>query len=320
MNRFLSCDWGTTSFRLRLVDVSSFLVNSVESSDLGVVKVFEAWKKSGAGKKKRFEFYFRIISEQIKILEHKTGQSLKNLPLIISGMAASSLGMLELGYKKLPVPSDGRDLEIKKINGVGNFSDIMIISGVRSGEDAMRGEETQLAGCKLDKPGKRIFIFPGTHSKHVTVRNGMITDIKTYMTGEFFALLSEKSILSASVQNRNSYKDKLNKKYFREGVLAGSHFNLLHAAFLVRTNHLFKNLAPEANYYYLSGLLIGNELGELNRNKKYAVTLVASGKIKELYLAAFKIPGFKNENKFRIEDADQVMVKGQWRIWRHIKK
>jgi 2-dehydro-3-deoxygalactonokinase len=139
------------------------------------------------------------------------------------------------------------------------------------------------------------------------------------MTGEFFGLLSEKSILSASVQKGNRFTGKQNRKYFREGVLTGSHSNLLHAAFLVRTNQLFKKHPAEANYFYLSGLLIGYELGELSRNKKNSVTLVASGKMKGLYLAAFKVLGIKKENKFRMEDADRALVKGQWKIWNHFR-
>ncbi len=64
----------------------------------------------------------------------------------------------------------------------------------------MRGEETQLIGCLKSGKQDGFFIFPGTHSKHVEVEDGMVKDFKTYMTGEFFELLSQKSILLNSVE------------------------------------------------------------------------------------------------------------------------
>lgn len=66
----------------------------------------------------------------------------------------------------------------------------------------MRGEETQLIGCIQDDDqtiSDRMFILPGTHSKHILVRNQQITAFKTYMTGEISDLLSNKSILKNSL-------------------------------------------------------------------------------------------------------------------------
>ena len=63
---------------------------------------------------------------------------------------------------------------------------------------------------------EQVFIFPGTHSKHVTVKNGNVIDIKTYMTGEFFELLSVKSILSATIEKTVDLNNEKNKKIKRE--------------------------------------------------------------------------------------------------------
>jgi 2-dehydro-3-deoxygalactonokinase len=321
MNSFISCDWGTSSFRLRIVDAATFQFTSIEPNDTGIAKMFELWKQSGTGEKERLSFYVKFISDQIKTLEHRTGQSLENLPLIISGMASSSLGMMETGYKALPVFADGRDLAIKKIEGIKDFrNNIFLISGVRSDDDAMRGEETQLAGCEQDLSGERIFIFPGTHSKHVSVTKGQVTGIKTYMTGEFFGLLSEKSILSSSVQRGKGLAYEQNKKCFEAGVQVSVQSNLLHSAFLVRTNHLFNKLTALENYYYLSGLLIGSELRDLRINKNDPVTLVASGEMKLLYTDAFNSLGFKEGNLFRTEDSELALLKGQYRILKKLKK
>jgi 2-dehydro-3-deoxygalactonokinase len=194
MKNFLSCDWGSTSFRLRLVDAAAWQHSTIEAKDKGIVNVFQLWKQSGTGEQGRFDFYLQVIGRHIRMLESQTGHSLKNLPLVISGMASSSLGMMEMEYKKIPVFADGRDLEVKKIAGTKDvMNDLYIISGARTDDDAMRGEETQLAGCEPGLNDERVFVFPGTHSKHVTVSKGMVTGIKSFMTGEFFELLGEKS-------------------------------------------------------------------------------------------------------------------------------
>ncbi len=316
MKNFLSCDWGSTSFRLRLVDAAAWQYSTVKSKDTGIVTIFQLWKQSATGEQGRFDFYLQVIGRHIRMLESQSGHSLKNLPLVISGMASSSLGMMEMGYKKIPVFADGRDLEVKKIAGTKDVkNDLYIISGVRTDDDAMRGEETQLAGCESDLINKRILVFPGTHSKHVTVRKGMVTGIKTFMTGEFFELLGEKSILSSSVRRSGGLHDKQNKKSFEAGVLAGRQSNLLHTAFLVRTNRLFNKLTEEENYYFLNGLIIGAETGEITEKRNNRVTLVVSGKLKPLYSAAFHASGFReSENNFQTEDADLALVKGQWRV------
>ena len=106
---------------------------------------------------------------------------------------------------------------------------MLIIPGVSSTDDVMRGEETQLTGCFHEVNNKEhLFIFPGTHSKHVVVKNETILDFKTYMTGEFFELLSSKSILATSVEKGKGLDNELNRKSFDEGLQASNKSNLLH--------------------------------------------------------------------------------------------
>jgi 2-dehydro-3-deoxygalactonokinase len=226
--------------------------------------------------------------------------------------------MIELPYKEIPFSIKEPDLNVKKIEPTDKFKhSTLIISGVKTIDDVMRGEETQLIGC-LNEPDKEkhLFIFPGTHSKHVIIKDQSIADIKTYMTGEFFELLSAKSILSSSLERGKGLEEEANRKSFEEGVIAGSQSNLLHNSFLVRTNHLFKRLTKEENYYYLSGLIIGTELGELMTNNN-SISLVASGEMQELYEIALKLRLKTDMNHFRIEDADQALIKGQLRIAKH---
>src|SRR5258708_30558283 len=122
-------------------------------------------------------------------------------------MASSNIGMNELRYKEIPFNVNEPGLVIKKMEAADEFKhSIVLISGVKTIDDAMRGEEKQLAGCVDENAeGEQLFIFPGTHSKHVRVKDQFITGIKTYMTGEFFELLSKKSILSSSVERGKGF-------------------------------------------------------------------------------------------------------------------
>jgi len=232
--------------------------------------------------------------------------------LIVSGMASSSIGMTELKYKRLPFETSGRDLELLRMKHGNNIHrDIIIISGVRSDNDVMRGEETQLIGCEHHAGDERLFIFPGTHSKHVWVKNGEAVGFKTYMTGEFFQLLSEKSILSSAVQ-QGEFNHEKSRQGFVDGLNESKRSNLLHGAFHARTNIIFSEVEKEENFYFLSGLVIGTELSVLASNKQSKITLVASGLMKELY--EYAIIELAIDDDLKVEDADMALVNGHFRI------
>src|SRR5690606_30413274 len=107
-------------------------------------------------------------------------------------------------------------------------------------------------------------VLPGTHAKHVLIKDQQTKRFKTYMTGEFFDLLASQSVLSASVQEGGDINDPVNRKNFIEGVEAARLSNPLHAAFMVRTRQVLHQMPAQQNYHYLSGLLIGSELKELD--------------------------------------------------------
>lgn len=315
MHTFISCDWGTSTFRLRLIDASSAQVLGQVMSNQGIAEIYEQFKQKSLDKGNRFSFYQSFISDQLTRLQEQLNTSLRDLPLIISGMASSNIGMVELPYKDIPFATDGSDLELKKINATEEFShDIVLISGVKFDQDVMRGEETQLIGCSLGNDEERVYIFPGTHSKHVTVKNQNVTDFKTYMTGEFFHLLSNHGILSQSVQQGDKLLAEEHLKSFEDGVTQSVQDNLLHNVFLVRTNHLLKNLSRQENYYYLSGLLIGEELKKI-AHSKIPVTLVGSEVIQKYYAAALQKLGVNN---VETDDADMALVRGHCKVYHRL--
>jgi 2-dehydro-3-deoxygalactonokinase len=177
---FLSCDWGTTSFRLRLINVTSLSIIAEMQSEEGNAIIYRRWQQTDSGEKDRFSYYRNILQEHIILLEKQVNYSLKSITIVISGMASSSIGMMELKYKHLPYSIINADLNYKKMEKSREFEhDLIIISGVRTDKDVMRGEETQLLGCDIgvDKR-KQVFVFPGTHSKHVVVKEGSVINLE----------------------------------------------------------------------------------------------------------------------------------------------
>jgi len=320
-NKFISCDWGTSSFRLRLVEAAigpggSLRVVGELRSDQGIAGTFELWKNTGKGEEGRLAFYRSILEAGIADLEKLLNVALPGTPLVISGMASSSIGMKELPYKELPFSTDGMDLNFEILEATEDYKyRTLLISGARTTNDVMRGEETQLIGCVeplLSTGGERIFIFPGTHSKHVRVKNGHAIDLKTYMTGEYFALLSKNSILSVSVAEAAGLPENIAS--FREGVRDSVQANLLHQSFLVRTNQLFGKKTKEENYSYLSGLLIGTECKELI-DAGAPLTIVSEGVLRDHYTWALGELGFK---EIEIQGLDQAVINGHAKIIRTI--
>ena len=312
--KFLSCDWGTSSFRLRLVDLRTGnpAVLAVLKNDKGIADTFEGWRTTG---EERISFYRSFLQAAIKKLQRAS--SLSGIPIIISGMASSSIGLKELPYAPLPFDTEGEGLYWETFEATEQYPhQTLLISGVRSAEDVMRGEETQLVGCASSASTPRqeqIFIFPGTHSKHIRIKEGRVVDFSTYMTGEFFALLSKHSILSGSITAGGEPHTRLG---FYQGVAASIHTNLLHQSFLVRTRQLLGRMPKEENYAYLSGLLIGAECNELAATGT-PITLVSEGALLAHYSRAFKILGIMG---VQTQDLDQAVIRGQAKIARFLGK
>ncbi|HEY5372010.1 MAG TPA: 2-dehydro-3-deoxygalactonokinase [Hanamia sp.] len=315
MSQFISCDWGTSSFRLRLIDTETQNVVTEFVSQQGIAATYAMWQKSSSD---RFLFYESVLSSGIQELYTRSGHTLSEVPIIISGMASSAIGMMELEYARLPLRSDGSDLIVHVTEPSGRFKHRMIIvSGVKCENDVMRGEETIIAGCEIKNTDEEeLFILPGTHSKHITIRNCMITDVKTYMTGELFYLLATKSTLANSLKNENFSTAIINSSFVL-GVEEAITKNLLHGIFRVRTNRLLDKLSPNENYHYLSGLLIGTELKDLSHKKYAAITLVTDQKFSPLYLSALRV--LKLDKNFHQINEAKALVKGQCIIYSHSK-
>lgn len=295
----LSCDWGTSSFRLRLIDVDEVRCLAEVTSGNGNAVLFNKWKDQPSAN--RIHFYAQYLEGSIISLGDKTNILLNHLPILVSGMASSSIGMKELPYADIPFSLDGHSAYSEWINTEPLVSNpILLISGVQQPGDVMRGEETQLIGLTtlLDLPDDNevLYLFPGTHCKHITVSNNRITHFSTFMTGEVFDLLIKHSILSHAVSfsDNNLIADEESGS-FRAGVLKAFESELLSNLFSVRINQLKKHLSNQQNYFYLSGLLIGSEIKSLRNNRNRKFVICSSGALLRLYHSALICAGLSDQ-------------------------
>ena len=322
MNRFLSCDWGTSSFRLRLVEVASLEVVIEIKSEQGISYTHQLWQKSQQQSEAadRFTFYFDVILQHIHKIEKNFSKNLQGVPLLISGMASSSIGMMDLPYSQLPFHTSGEGIEAQYFEPSTIVQHpVLLISGVQGEDDVMRGEETQLVGIVKDveeQSCRQLYIFPGTHSKHIKVENKQVTGFRTYMTGEYFELLSKKSILSSSIVLQEP--DTTNTKAFKQGVAKAVETNLLHGSFSVRTNELYGKISKRDNFLFLSGLLIGTELKELLKENAEKIYLCSSSGLKTWYETALQELGVKTQI-FPGSLVDSAVIKGQLQIYNQLE-
>jgi 2-dehydro-3-deoxygalactonokinase len=305
-----------------LTDLYRQQVLAETSSARGIRDTFLLWrekaeedpaKRVGEDPGGRISFYKAILRESIQQMEDDLGVSLAGLPAVISGMASSSAGMMELPYARIPFPIDGQHIVTEYLDAGHDFPyPILLISGVRSENDVMRGEETQLMGC-LEDDG--LYIFPGTHSKHILVKDRSIVDFSTYMTGEFFGLLSEKSLLSGSVERDDDLGEGIHLECFRSGVREAVGANLLRAAFQVRARQLFGVLSRKENFHYLSGLLIGTELQAIAETPGKIYLCCGAG-MNDYYEKALAVLDLcERVHIFPADWVDAAVVRGQCRIW-----
>ena len=181
-------------------------------------------------------------------------------PRIACGMVGSRQGWVEAPYVGCPA-----SLTALADHFVHAPQDALtIVPGVITRDaagipDVMRGEETQLLGAvATDEPGV-LAVLPGTHSKWARVEHGRIVDFTTFMTGELYAVLIDHSMLGRLAGHEPG---RFARDAFSRGVARGlAHGELLHDLFGARTLALTGALRSEEVADWLSGLLIGREVG-----------------------------------------------------------
>lgn len=298
---YLSVDWGTSSLRVRLAqtraDGTARVVAQVRSPN-GVSSIHAQVLTAGSDRAAAFSL---VLNEQLVLLGHRTDVPLAQLPLVISGMAGSTLGWLELPYSHVPFALSGDGLTVKRLVPRMQMAcgEVFLASGVCTDHDVMRGEETEILGlfsdsALVDCRENSLVILPGTHSKHVMIRHGNIVDFSTCMTGELFDILSRYGVLSASLGPEPialNLQDGNQERSFDEGVAAGLQGSLLQDLFRVRTRDLLSEKSVSENRAWLRGLLLGAEIFSLKRQYPLLTRplIAAGGHLQAAYQRAFAI-------------------------------
>jgi 2-dehydro-3-deoxygalactonokinase len=188
------------------------------------------------------------------------------IDVLICGMAGARQGWREAPYLDAPA-----DLDVLVTAAVApampaaRFSP-RILPGVcqraAGAEDVMRGEETQLLGLGALRPGfDGVVCMPGTHSKWVQLSGRRVERFTTAMTGELFEVLRTHSVLRHSFAGPLQGPDR--EPGFQAGLAAGIEApqKLPAALFKVRAGSLLSGRTPDWCAGFLSGLLVGSEIG-----------------------------------------------------------
>jgi 2-dehydro-3-deoxygalactonokinase len=289
MRRLLiSCDWGLSKFRLRLLagggapDVVAEVSSTHGIADMAARSPAE---------------FVAILQEAIRALFLRASAAHAPIPVALSGMVVSSLGWKQLPYAALPFPLDGSHSVIGEDQLVCSHGvhPLFFISGVSTREDAMRGEECEVVGIFSSAEALRfrehaVVVLPGTHSKSIEVRNGEVVAFQTFLTGELFELLCRHSVLRHSVGAGASAEAD---EHFEMGVRRSSERGLLSSLFSVRARDILGGVSEEHCRSYLSGLLIGDELAAIAASDPAPVPIVLAGNssLQRLYLRALDVLG-----------------------------
>tara|TARA_R110001583_G_C5604443_1_gene404793 strand:+ start:83 stop:1036 length:954 start_codon:yes stop_codon:yes gene_type:complete len=244
----VAVDWGTSHLRAFLCKVHSdkSLILMHTANSLGVNKVVNSFEQT----------LFDCIAPWV--------EQYGKVPIFMMGQIGSSIGWKETGY--LHCPTRLEEIASKGVNFSCSGHEITIIPGLscrlsNDNYDVMRGEEIQVLGWLQQNPqhfiGTHLICLPGTHTKWVLIKAGMIVLFKTAMTGELFDLLTNHSIL---IQKSDATFDQPSFQKGADFTLKSGLGSFTHGLFSVRSKQLFGELTNSQASSYLSGLLIGSDV------------------------------------------------------------
>ncbi|MBO9513688.1 MAG: 2-dehydro-3-deoxygalactonokinase [Variovorax sp.] len=268
--RLVAVDWGTSSLRGALLEPDGRVIDE-QSHPRGILTVRDGGFT---------EVFETLFAEWMRP---------PGTRCLISGMAGSKQGWVEAPYCPCPAGLNEVRNKIMEIEP-GRISIVPGLSDTHDGvPDVMRGEEVQILGAMaLTNLRDGLFVLPGTHNKWARAKNGMVTGFRTFMTGEFYALLSQHSILSRTLDTSAA----LDEAAFLQGVTqADNNQGLLHNAFGARTLSLFDRMPARELSSYLSGILIGEELRTQSLHAAGEVVLIGSPALTQRYLLALQASG-----------------------------
>ena len=258
---FIGIDWGTTHRRASLIGTDGELLSERADGE-GALACAGRFRAS------------------LEALVAHWPQAHAGLPVVMAGMVGSAIGWQAVPYLEGATPLSGLARHLVRVDEAPAGRRWYIAPGwcLRDGADVdvMRGEETQLYGA-LQLLGAQAsdgcYVLPGTHSKWVRLQGGRITELRTYLTGELFALLRQHGTLASAMQTAGAgaaaglqHADVAGDPEFLRGVAAAAAGPVLtHALFGARARVVTGALAPAGAAAYVSGLLIGAEWADAQR-------------------------------------------------------
>lgn len=242
----LGIDWGTTHRRAYVLNAHGQCI--AEHTD-------EQGALACAG---RFPQALNELMQQLQVQPEL---------VVMSGMVGSALGWQETPYVSDAVALQALPHHLVDVRDTPSDTRCVVVPGycvhnAQGQPDVMRGEETQLLGAVVQGHHSGWFVLPGTHSKWVELQAGHVVQLRSYMTGELFSLLSQHGTMAAAA---GSATQEWSEEAFAHGVQAAGYGSLNHQLFGCRARVVCGDMPAAAVHAYLSGLLIGSELHDVLR-------------------------------------------------------
>lgn len=291
---WIAVDWGTSNLRAWGVKHDGE-VAFMRSSDQGMGKLTR-------------EAYPEVLKA---LLEDEIETQSGPLSVLICGMAGARQGWLEAPYLEAPADLGGLAFAAVSPEVAGSRLVPKILPGVcqkQNGDDVMRGEETQLLGLSALKPGfSGVVCMPGTHSKWAQLDGRKVERFTTVMTGELYEILRTHSVLRHSLTGDLDGPERA--EGFDAGLTAGldAPEKLSATLFKVRAGSLLSGRTPSWCAGYLSGLLIGTEIGgQRDWITDAEIPLIGGGALCALYAQGLAKIGAKGQ----VVDATEATIAG----------
>lgn len=249
---FTAVDWGTSNRRIFRIGGDGSLLES-RADDRGILG-------------------HRDFAGEIQTLRTAAAGA----PLLLAGMIGSNRGWVEAPYA--PAPAGLAEIAggvIRPADGVAVVPGVVLADPTRP--DVMRGEEVQILGAlALGLIGDGLVCHPGTHTKWIEVEAGQIVRFRTVMTGDIFAALKARSILSDLLQH-----EPASGAAFLAGVdHALDTPDLTAELFSVRARVVTGQMTAADAAGRISGLLIGTDVRiGLGRGRADVVPLIGDAEL-----------------------------------------
>ena len=211
--------------------------------------------------------------------------------VLLSGMIGSRQGWKEAPY--VPCPVGAAEIAAGLVDIEFDWAAVKVVPGLSTTDssgvaEVMRGEETQVIGVPSLLASGGLACLPGSHSKWARVDGGRIVSFTTHMTGETFGALRGYTILGRTMRDGPSNGAPFDAGLRRSAEPGG----LLHHIFGVRAQALAGALPETEAPAYLSGILIGHEVGAALADSPGAVVhVIGSPELTELYARAIAMHG-----------------------------